>query len=80
MLKKLLDISACISACALAFGVVACSDDNSAGVTEDGNPIAFGESSSSIYDESSSSVVGGSSAIESSSAVQSSSSVVDQYR
>ena len=75
MLKKLLNISACVSACALVFGVVACSDDNSAGVTEDGNPIAYGESSSSIYDESSSSVVGSSSAIESSSAVQSSSSV-----
>lgn len=75
MLNKLLNISACISACALAFGVVACSDDNSAGVTEDGNPMAYGESSSSIYDGSSSSVVGGSSAVESSSAVQYSSAV-----
>ena len=75
MLKKLLNISACISACSFVFGIVACSDDNTAGVTEDGNPIAYGESSSSVYGESSSSVVGGSSAIESSSAVQSSSSV-----
>ncbi len=75
MLKKLLNISACISACSFVFGFVACSDDNTAGVTEDGNPIAYGESSSSVYGESSSSVVGSSSAIESSSAVQSSSSV-----
>lgn len=67
MLKKLLNISACVSACTLAFGFMACSDDNTAGVTEDGNPIAYGESSSSV--------VGSSSAIESSSAVQSSSSV-----
>ena len=81
MLKNLLNISMCVSACAFAFGFVACSDDNTAGVTEDGNPIAHGESSSSAVGgssavESSSSVVGGSSAIESSSAVQSSSSVV----
>ena len=76
MLKNLLNISACVSACAFAFGFMACSDDNTAGVTEDGNPIAYGESSSSVYDGSSSSVVGGSSAVESSSAVQSSSSVV----
>ena len=81
MLKNFLNISACVSACAFAFGFVACSDDNTAGVTEDGNPIAFGESSSSAVGgssavESSSSVVGGSSAVESSSAVQSSSSVV----
>ena len=76
MLKNFLNISACVSACAFAFGFVACSDDNTAGVTEDGNPIAFGESSSSVYNGSSSSVVGGSSAVESSSAVQSSSSVV----
>ena len=40
MLKKLLNISACISACSFVFGIVACSDDNTAGVTEDGNPIA----------------------------------------
>ena len=81
MLKNFLNISACVSACAFAFGFVACSDDNTAGVTEDGNPIAHGESSSSAVGgssavESSSSVVGGSSAVESSSAVQSSSSVV----
>ena len=80
MLKKLLDISACISACSFVLGIVACSDDNTAGVVEDGNPIAHGESSSSVVGgssavESSSSVVGGSSAVESSSAVQSSSSV-----
>ena len=88
MLKKLLDISACISACSFVLGIVACSDDNTAGVVEDGNPIAHGESSSSVVGgssavESSSSVVSGSSAVEScssvvnsSSAAQSSSSVV----
>ena len=66
MLKKLLDISACISACSFVLGIVACSDDNTAGVVEDGNPIAHGESSSSA--------VGGSSAVESSSSVVNSSS------
>ena len=66
MLKKLLDISACVSACTFALGIVACSDDNTAGVVEDGNPIARGESSSSA--------VGGSSAVESSSSVVNSSS------
>jgi len=66
MLKKLLDISACVSACTFALGIVACSDDNTAGVVEDGNPIAHGESSSSA--------VGGSSAVESSSSVVNSSS------
>ena len=81
MLKKLLDISACISACSFVLGIVACSDDNTAGVVEDGNPIAHGESSSSAVGgssavESSSSVVSGSSAVESSSAALSSSSVV----
>lgn len=70
MLKNLLNISACVSACAFAFGFMACSDDNTAGVTEDGNPIAYGESSSSVYDGSSSSVVGGSSAVQSSSSVE----------
>ena len=83
MLKKLLDVSACVFTCALVLGVVACSDDNTAGITEDGNPIAHGESSSSVVGgssavESSSSVVSGSSAAQSSSsvvAVQSSSSV-----
>ena len=83
MLKKLLDVSACVFTCALVLGVVACSDDNTAGITEDGNPIAHGESSSSVVGgssavESSSSVVSASSAAQSSSsvvAVQSSSSV-----
>ena len=79
MLKKLLDISACISACSFVLGIVACSDDNTAGVVEDGNPIAHGESSSSAVGgssavESSSSVVSGSSAVESSSSVVNSSS------
>ena len=52
MLKKLLDISACISACSFVLGIVACSDDNTAGVVEDGNPIAHGESSSSVSSRS----------------------------
>ena len=67
MLKKLLNISACVSVCTFALGFIACSEDNAAGVTEDGNPVA--------YNESSSSVVGISSVVESSSASQSSSSV-----
>ena len=74
MLKKLLDISACVSACTFALGIVACSDDNTAGVVEDGNPIAHGESSSSAVGGSSA-VDCSSSVVNSSSAAQSSSSV-----
>lgn len=74
MLKKLLDISACISACSFVLGIVACSDDNTAGVVEDGNPIAHGESSSSVV-SGSSAVESSSSVVNSSSAAQSSSSV-----
>ncbi len=42
--------------CALALWLAACSDDNTAGVTEDGNPTAYGISSSSVVEISSGAV------------------------
>ena len=52
MVKKFVDLSVC----ALLLGAVACSKTNeTTGITEDGNPIAEGSSSSSFVAESSSS-------------------------